>query len=53
MNVQSEACMHRIQGTSSSELDEVLSPGVYYYIIDGFDSYNSGFYTFTVVVTAP
>jgi Putative metal-binding motif len=53
MNVQSEMCVHKAQGSSTSELDEFLVPGVYYYIVDGFDSYNSGFYTFTVVVTAP
>lgn len=53
MNVQSENCAHRNPGASTVELDEPLSAGVYYYVIDGFDSYNSGYYTFTVVVTAP
>ena len=45
--------MHRPMAATWAELDEILMPGVYYYVIDGFDNYNSGYYTFTVVVTAP
>lgn len=54
LNVMSEACEGEIPGGGvGADLDEVLSSGVYYYVVDGYRDYNAGFYTFSVAITNP
>jgi hypothetical protein len=53
-NVMSDACIEEIpSGGVSADLDDVLSSGVYYYVVDGYRDYNAGFYTLNVAITAP
>jgi len=52
-NIVSEACNDEMSGGMGAELDEVLSPGTYYYVVDGFGTINEGYYQFDVAITAP
>jgi hypothetical protein len=52
-NIASEACATKEAGGNLMVLDEFLSTGVYYYVIDGRDNYNTGYYKFVVTITAP
>jgi hypothetical protein len=52
-NVTSEVCRDEIPGGVGADLDEILTSGVYYYVVDGYRDYNAGFYTFSVAITAP
>jgi hypothetical protein len=50
---QPAACNDDIGNGDDAVLDEVLDPGTYYYIVDGFKDSNTGTYTFDVTVTDP
>lgn len=49
----SDACAPQALGGNIAALDEFLPSGVYYYVIDGFNSINTGFYTFSITISAP
>ncbi len=51
-NVLPESCSDVTSG-GLAELDEVLSPGTYYYVVDGFGDFNSGFYQLDVQLNPP
>jgi hypothetical protein len=53
MGVPSEVCNDKTVGGTSALIDDIPSSGVYYYVVDGFGGTNTGFYTFTVSITAP
>ena len=36
------------QGNTNSRLTELLDPGAYYYVVDGFNDSNAGNYLFEV-----
>jgi len=47
------ACDDDGAGASGSQLSEVLDPGIYYYIVDGYGESSVGSYTFAVTVMDP
>jgi hypothetical protein len=53
MNVKSEMCMQETVGGIGAELDESLLAGTYYYIVDGYQNFNFGYYQFEISITAP
>ncbi len=48
-----ESCNDDGGDRSASVLDEILDPGLHYYIVDGWGDFSSGEYFFEVVVDAP
>jgi hypothetical protein len=53
-NVTSDACKEQPPGGGvSADLDDFLVSGVYYFVVDGYQDYNAGFYTLEVDITAP
>ena len=48
---QESACNDDGQGNTNSELMELLDPGSYYYVVDGFNTNSAGKYLFEVAVT--
>jgi hypothetical protein len=54
VGVPSEKCSpERASGTTTTVIDDFVSSGVYYYIVDGLGATSSGFYTFDIKITAP
>lgn len=52
-NVTSEACNDKPLAGTAAALDEFLPAGVYYYVVDGFGSTNTGFYTLHADIMSP
>jgi hypothetical protein len=52
-DVVSDNCSVHTGGGTGALLDEVLSTGTYYYVVDGYRDFNAGYYQLDVAVGLP